>query len=401
MWITKKENSKGTRYVYRERFICPNTGENITVSVTLNSNNRHAQKTAIQMLQEKFESKQKKATSRKEAILETLTFHDVADEWESYTNPMVKAETVVTHANYVRRMKLAVSASLLFIDFTPTMAEKIVYDMYYVENLSYTYCSSTFTYLKSILRYAQQKGYFRLAQKEYDYPYTLNDFTGIKLIRKPYTKEELAAKQNKFLDERELKDCLKQLKKINCPVSLAMEFIALTGLRCGELLALRVRDYDKDSATININGTLNKNKLNGDPTQRNTPKTPYSYRNVTLNTRAVEIIEWFILENKRHKWVNRLYKNVEGYIFTTKNGNPYNIQYINTQLRKVHIDDKKLSTHIFRHTHISMLAERGVPIKAIMQRVGHNDPTTTMNIYTHVTNKMNDEMKQVLNSIII
>ncbi|HEY2493162.1 MAG TPA: site-specific integrase [Paenibacillus sp.] len=44
--------------------------------------------------------------------------------------------------------------------------------------------------------------------------------------------------------------------------------------------------------------------------------------------------------------------------------------------------------HIFRHTHISMLAEAEVDLKTIMKRVGHDDADTTLKIYTHVTDKM-------------
>ncbi len=62
---------------------------------------------------------------------------------------------------------------------------------------------------------------------------------------------------------------------------------------------------------------------------------------------------------------------------------------------------KKISTHVFRHTHISMLAELGVPLKAIMQRVGHNDPNTTLSIYTHVTNTMKEELKNKIKSLSI
>ncbi|WP_442788818.1 tyrosine-type recombinase/integrase [Halobacillus sp. HZG1] len=43
---------------------------------------------------------------------------------------------------------------------------------------------------------------------------------------------------------------------------------------------------------------------------------------------------------------------------------------------------------MFRHTHVSMLAEAKVDLATIMKRVGHEDTTTTMKIYTHVTNKM-------------
>ena len=55
-------------------------------------------------------------------------------------------------------------------------------------------------------------------------------------------------------------------------------------------------------------------------------------------------------------------------------------------------EGKHLTTHIFRHTHISMLAELGVPFKTIMQRVGHNDSSTTLSIYTHVTKSMYDDV---------
>ncbi len=78
---------------------------------------------------------------------------------------------------------------------------------------------------------------------------------------------------------------------------------------------------------------------------------------------------------------------------------PLNREYINHILRKVEIPGKHLSTHIFRHTHISMLVEQGVPLKAIMKRVGHNDPKTTLAVYTHVTESMQEKMRESLNKI--
>ena len=80
-------------------------------------------------------------------------------------------------------------------------------------------------------------------------------------------------------------------------------------------------------------------------------------------------------------------------------GNPYNVQYINKYLRKVRIPNKHISSHIFRHTHISMLAEKGVELKAIMNCVGHNDPNTMLSIYTHVTEAMQEKMQAVLESL--
>lgn len=41
--------------------------------------------------------------------------------------------------------------------------------------------------------------------------------------------------------------------------------------------------------------------------------------------------------------------------------------------------------HGFRHIHASLLFEADVPMKDVMNRLGHSDITTTMNAYTHVT----------------
>ncbi|MBF0844740.1 tyrosine-type recombinase/integrase, partial [Streptococcus danieliae] len=51
-----------------------------------------------------------------------------------------------------------------------------------------------------------------------------------------------------------------------------------------------------------------------------------------------------------------------------------------------------VTSHVFRHSHISMLAELGIPIKAIMDRVGHSDSTTTLKVYSHVTDKMSENL---------
>lgn len=56
-------------------------------------------------------------------------------------------------------------------------------------------------------------------------------------------------------------------------------------------------------------------------------------------------------------------------------------------LKKTSIE-KHATPHIFRHTHISMMAEAGIDLPTIMKRVGHDDMKTTMRVYTHVTDKM-------------
>ncbi|WP_406589693.1 tyrosine-type recombinase/integrase [Bacillus atrophaeus] len=55
-----------------------------------------------------------------------------------------------------------------------------------------------------------------------------------------------------------------------------------------------------------------------------------------------------------------------------------------TVLKKSNID-KKLTPHTLRHTHTSLLAEAGVDLQRIMDRLGHTEDKTTTQVYLHIT----------------
>lgn len=69
------------------------------------------------------------------------------------------------------------------------------------------------------------------------------------------------------------------------------------------------------------------------------------------------------------------------------------MQKANTKLAKP--INQPLSSHIFRHTLLSTLAEKN----AIMVRVKHKDAKTINNIYTHVSKRMEQAALEVLNTI--
>ena len=214
-------------------------------------------------------------------------------------------------------------------------------------------------------------------------------------LQKPVANVDHVKKQrSKFLTKDELKDLLTQLDKINHHVSLLCEFQSLTGLRFGEMVALRTQDYDVANSEIDINATLSNRGSFADASMRLPPKNVHSIRKVKLDARAVQIINHFITANQaRRLWKSKFVDL--GYIFVTDGGLPYDLHYVNRTIKKLGFH-KPVSTHTFRHTHISILAESNVPLKAIMERVGHNEPRTTLAIYTHVT----DEMKQEVNAAI-
>lgn len=380
MWIETRQSKKGTRYKYCERFELPN-GEIRKVSVIFNTNSSHARKQATIELQRKYEQAVKEIDINK-----VVTYYDVAMSWLEHTEPTVKRSTHINHTIYVNKIFTYIDKALPIADLTAVTLEDVLHKVYYVENLSYSYTRATFTTMKAIYKHAKRKKLIP----------SLIDFEDIEIKKKPFSHSDIAKKQNKFLDAVELKETLMQLSKIDSRISLLFEFVSLTGLRIGELLALRCSDYDKENATININGTIQYDYKNSSEIKRGTPKNIYSVRDISLSDRAVSILDSIMLENKRRSlWFEGYIDH--GYIFTSSRGNPYDIQFLNRRLKGVHIEGKHLTTHIFRHTHISMLAELGVSLKTIMQRVGHNDPNTTLSIYTHVTKSMQDDVINKLN----
>ncbi|MFQ7236650.1 MAG: tyrosine-type recombinase/integrase, partial [Enterococcus hulanensis] len=120
-------------------------------------------------------------------------------------------------------------------------------------------------------------------------------------------------------------------------------------------------------------------------------KTNASYRSIDITTRTIDLVERTIEEVKLGSLTNEKFLNLN-YIFVTKNGVPVQTNSFNIALKKaghrVNLDHKILTSHIFRHTHVSWLAEKGYPLKAIMDRVGHEDSKVTNQIYTHVTKNM-------------
>ena len=60
---------------------------------------------------------------------------------------------------------------------------------------------------------------------------------------------------------------------------------------------------------------------------------------------------------------------------------------------------KNITAHVLRHTHISILAELNVPIKAIVERAGHSDERLTLAIYTHVTENTKRDVLSKLENI--
>ncbi len=108
-----------------------------------------------------------------------------------------------------------------------------------------------------------------------------------------------------------------------------------------------------------------------------------------------------MLENKKENQWNAKFID-RGYIFTNTAGSPIDLNKVNNIIKEatdISSINKHVTTHTLRHTHISTLAQLGINLKAIQDRVGHSDYKTTLEIYTHVTDKMAQDMMNKLEGI--
>ncbi len=312
------------------------------------------------------------------------TIKDVYHEWVKKYESTVKESSLRNTRSLWRNADNRIVKGAILKNVTSGIIQQWIDKIYFEENLSYSATDAYRTMLSNIFRYAKLTGYI-----------TANPVADVRIDRKKVDQSEKI--EEKFLEPNELKAVIDKLngRSRSKRYGNMMEFISLTGLRFGELVALKYEDYDGKS--VSVTKTLDYHYSNLKPTLTS-PKNSYSIRNVSLPDRAIELIETVILENKLRKSTGPYVD--EGYIFTTMYGTPIFIGNVNKSLRLVKKSlklEKKLSTHTFRHTHVSQLAELNLPIKSIMARVGHNSPNTTLKIYTHVTKKMETELINQLN----
>lgn len=184
-----------------------------------------------------------------------------------------------------------------------------------------------------------------------------------------------------------------------------------TGLRPGELCALKWEDIDLESNEIIVTKTLLYQKLEGDEQKTfhfDPPKTKQSKRRVPLNKTALIALKKQKIQADVVKVKSPKFKNVpdefKDLLFTTKYGTPINSVVYNEAIKRI-IDEINLvkdpleefesfSAHCFRHTFATRCFESGVQPKTVQAYLGHASLKMTMDLYTHV---LDDTKKEEMN----
>ncbi|MCY6958828.1 tyrosine-type recombinase/integrase [Clostridium brassicae] len=190
-------------------------------------------------------------------------------------------------------------------------------------------------------------------------------------------------KEMKYWQPDEINFYLETIDKtefLYAPILLAIH----TGLRVGELCALKWEDIDFINGTMRVNKTLQR--INGKLSLKE-PKTKNSSRIVTLLNTTITFLNGLKKEALQRKLKYGI--NLD-YVLCWADGRPIDPHYISQHFPKLleKYNLPKIRFHDLRHTHATLLLKLGTNPKVISERLGHSTVSFTLDTYSHVNTDM-------------
>ena len=241
----------------------------------------------------------------------------------------------------------------------------------------------------------------------------------VKLPKYEQTKAEL---DRRVISDEEMNTILERFP-IDTPYYIPIMIGYHTGCRIGEVMGLTWDNIDMETAVIKVNKIIYKRKPDW---YFGTTKTECSVRDIKIGKTLLAALR----QHKARQTANRL-KYGEHYIqqyeiketsgrdrlrriislprhveagtmhpvnmvCTKKSGEMCTPDTFKYAAKVIHYELGILfNFHSLRHTHATLLIESGANMKDVQKRLGHSRLATTMDTYTHVTEKMAENTVEV------
>jgi integrase len=180
-----------------------------------------------------------------------------------------------------------------------------------------------------------------------------------------------------------------------------------SGLRRGELLALRWSDVDLDAATLRVNRSVERITVVDGHDKRTPelrfkePKTAGSRRSIPLPKFAIDRLRQHRREQKDRFETLGIWRTNDSLVFDNA-GEPWNPNTFGTEFarraRRMELPPVRL--HDLRHSYASLMLESGVDLKTVSTALGHSSIRITADTYAHVTPAMQQSAAERLERII-
>ncbi len=361
--VTKLQNGK---YKYSIRYRDPSFEGIHKKSITISKNTTFAKTNAEKVVKKKIEEQLSQYSYT------PITFDELGEKmidlWEKNGISYKTKRGYRSTLNNINKT----FGKMLVSQTTAVQINRYINDLLYKSNLSNSTAHVYFNVFSQIFSYAKQFGYAKT-----------NIMEDVKVNYKDEKAKKRYRVENWYLTDDEIKIILDKCTEKNRPEYADLFlWMCLTGMRIGEACAIQIKNIHIENETyyVDITGTMISVVGQGEVKQHAT-KTEKSYRTISLPEQAVQI---FQLHSKN--------KEPDDFLFTSKNSktstyviNSRTAEAFLRRIRPYTNINKKVTSHIFRHTHVSKLAELGFPLDYISKRVGHESEGITRQIYLHVT----------------
>lgn len=314
-------------------------------------------------------------TQKSEQNLET--FGDVAKDWltKRYKDTVADSTYLATNDMFFKLHILPLIGHFKIDKIDKGMMEGAVSK--WQESLSHHRFKLVVNYTRKVLDYAIELELI-----------TINPLTKVHIPKKVKSKTKRAPQ---FYDRQELNDFLMACLTYGGIWYSFFHFLAYTGLRKGEALALTWGDINFNDGYVDVNKTL-ATRMGDDGVRElvvHDSTKNGDHRIVTIDRHTKSLL-------KKHKLSQPARTTL---VFPAPKDNTRHMhgQTANKAMRTIirKNDLKEINAHELRHTHCSLLFEAGVSMKEVQQRLGHKDISVTMNIYAHVTQSRSTEVAEL------
>jgi len=188
------------------------------------------------------------------------------------------------------------------------------------------------------------------------------------------------------LDKDEIKALLEASRELDIFVPVAIA--AYTGMRRGEILALKWKNIDLGSKIIQVRQAIIWNREKKVHELKRT-KTEHN-RKVNIPAQLVEILTHHkkVTQNRDKLALGKDYKKND-FVCTMPGGLTMGLDHLTKAFSRLSKKCKfGISLHDLRHSHATILLKMNVPPKVVAERLGHANTATTLEVYSHVTPSM-------------
>lgn len=340
-------------------------------------------KKALELIEEKEKRETEKVEKKKKS---QMTIDDVFEEWWDYRKGAVKGTTLTMNRSLYKKYIEGTKFGQLRIKTATQIDYEEFLQTLYQKNLSVKTVKITKSMLSVMLDYAIAKRYAYVNDAK-----LVKVNPGLCAATKPRCTEAWTDAEIAMI-EKCSEEQWREKKKYRH--SAIIPLLSYTGLRIGELLALRWSDIDMEAGTLTVDKTYSRFRGEDEKFMdyEGTPKTPESRRKLRLNNKALYWLQQIKERNEYHD----IPTGQDDKIIKTKKEGVVRQCYVDIKLKVFceAMDIPYKSSHACRRTYTSRLLDGHMPVSEVSARLGHKNTSTTLNSYYKIRRSQADQMEQ-------